>query len=163
MKLLQDSWSEMLILDHMHHRMHNNLPDETQLPNGQVRKLFGIREHGKRSSLLAIETKVFLFWNRLCLSNIYIRLRKKTQLTVFFCMCRSLSFWALRCLEFRRWPRSFWRSRTTSNSSASTPLTTSAWNSSSYSMQVNVKKGTAGTMYMRWNVNRRLQIMQGYR
>ena len=36
MKLLQDSWSEMLILDHMHHRMHNNLPDETQLPNGQV-------------------------------------------------------------------------------------------------------------------------------
>ena len=27
----------MLILDHMHHRMHNNLPDETQLPNGQVR------------------------------------------------------------------------------------------------------------------------------
>ena len=38
MKLLQDSWSEMLILDHMHHRMHNNLPDETQLPNGQVGK-----------------------------------------------------------------------------------------------------------------------------
>ena len=38
MKLLQDSWSEMLILDHMHHRMHNNLPDETQLPNGQVNK-----------------------------------------------------------------------------------------------------------------------------
>ncbi|XP_044731813.1 nuclear hormone receptor FTZ-F1 isoform X2 [Chrysoperla carnea] len=35
MKLLQHSWSDMLVLDHMHHRMHNNLPDEMTLPNGQ--------------------------------------------------------------------------------------------------------------------------------
>ena len=42
MKLLQDSWSEMLILDHMHHRMHNNLPDETQLPNGQKFELLSL-------------------------------------------------------------------------------------------------------------------------
>ena len=42
MKLLQDSWSEMLILDHMHHRMHNNLPDETQLPNGQVISIMAV-------------------------------------------------------------------------------------------------------------------------
>ena len=42
MKLLQDSWSEMLILDHMHHRMHNNLPDETQLPNGQVISMMAV-------------------------------------------------------------------------------------------------------------------------
>nr|XP_014286887.1 nuclear hormone receptor FTZ-F1 isoform X3 [Halyomorpha halys] len=35
MKLLQHSWSDMLVLDHMHHRMHNNLPDEATLPNGQ--------------------------------------------------------------------------------------------------------------------------------
>ena len=42
MKLLQDSWSEMLILDHMHHRMHNNLPDEAQLPNGQKFKLLSL-------------------------------------------------------------------------------------------------------------------------
>ncbi|XP_049819844.1 nuclear hormone receptor FTZ-F1 isoform X3 [Aethina tumida] len=35
MKLLQHSWSDMLVLDHMHHRMHNNLPDETTLHNGQ--------------------------------------------------------------------------------------------------------------------------------
>jgi nuclear receptor subfamily 5 group A protein 3 len=35
MKLLQHSWSDMLVLDHMHQRMHNNLPDETTLPNGQ--------------------------------------------------------------------------------------------------------------------------------
>jgi len=42
MKLLQDSWSEMLILDHIHHRMHNNLPDETQLPNGQKFELLSL-------------------------------------------------------------------------------------------------------------------------
>jgi len=35
MKLLEESWSEMLILDHLHHRLHNSLPDETPLPNGQ--------------------------------------------------------------------------------------------------------------------------------
>nr|AJF93909.1 FTZ F1 beta [Leptinotarsa decemlineata] len=35
MKLLQHSWSDMLVLDHMHQRMHNNLPDETTLHNGQ--------------------------------------------------------------------------------------------------------------------------------
>ena len=32
----------MLILDHMHHRMHNNLPDETQLPNGQVISMMAV-------------------------------------------------------------------------------------------------------------------------
>ncbi|XP_076346799.1 nuclear hormone receptor FTZ-F1-like isoform X5 [Tachypleus tridentatus] len=35
MKLLQHSWSDMLILDNLHHRLHNGLPDETTLPNGQ--------------------------------------------------------------------------------------------------------------------------------
>lgn len=35
MKLLQHSWSDLLVLDHMHQRMHNGLPDETTLPNGQ--------------------------------------------------------------------------------------------------------------------------------
>ncbi|XP_044256199.1 nuclear hormone receptor FTZ-F1 isoform X2 [Tribolium madens] len=35
MKLLQHSWSDMLVLDHMHQRMHNNLPDEMTLHNGQ--------------------------------------------------------------------------------------------------------------------------------
>lgn len=35
MKLLQHSWSDMLVLDHMHQRMHNSLPDETTLHNGQ--------------------------------------------------------------------------------------------------------------------------------
>ena len=33
--LLKGSWSVILILDHMHQRMHKNLPDETELPNGQ--------------------------------------------------------------------------------------------------------------------------------
>lgn len=35
MNLLQHSWSDILLLDHIHQRMHNNLADETQLPNGQ--------------------------------------------------------------------------------------------------------------------------------
>ena len=35
MKLLQHSWSDMLVLDHLHQRIHNNLPDETTLHNGQ--------------------------------------------------------------------------------------------------------------------------------
>merc|ERR1719474_1975943 len=42
MKLLQEAWSEMLILDHIQHRMHNNLPDETQLPNGQKFELLSL-------------------------------------------------------------------------------------------------------------------------
>ena len=52
MHLLQDSWSEMLILDHMHHRMHNNLPDETQLPNGQKFKLLSLALLGVPSMAL---------------------------------------------------------------------------------------------------------------
>lgn len=35
MKLLQNSWSDMLVLDHIHQRLHNQLPDETTLHNGQ--------------------------------------------------------------------------------------------------------------------------------
>ncbi|CAB0029380.1 unnamed protein product [Trichogramma brassicae] len=35
MKLLQHSWSDMLVLDHLHQRMHNSLPDEITLTNGQ--------------------------------------------------------------------------------------------------------------------------------
>ena len=33
--LLKDSWSVILILDQMHQRIHNNMPDEIELPNGQ--------------------------------------------------------------------------------------------------------------------------------
>lgn len=35
MNLLQHSWSDILLLDHIHQRMHNNLADDMQLPNGQ--------------------------------------------------------------------------------------------------------------------------------
>ncbi|CAK9290683.1 unnamed protein product [Gordionus sp. m RMFG-2023] len=35
MKLLQHSWSELLILDHTYHRIYNELPEEMLLPNGQ--------------------------------------------------------------------------------------------------------------------------------
>ncbi|XP_057671990.1 nuclear hormone receptor FTZ-F1 isoform X3 [Diorhabda carinulata] len=42
MKLLQHSWSDMLVLDHIHQRMHNNLPDETTLHNGQKLDLLNL-------------------------------------------------------------------------------------------------------------------------
>ena len=35
MKLLQHAWSDMLVLDHIHQRLHVGLPEETTLPNGQ--------------------------------------------------------------------------------------------------------------------------------
>lgn len=35
MKLLQHAWSDMLVLDHIHQRLHVGLLDETTLPNGQ--------------------------------------------------------------------------------------------------------------------------------
>ncbi|GIY33681.1 hypothetical protein CEXT_510441 [Caerostris extrusa] len=35
MKLLQQSWSDMLILDHLHQRLHNGLPEEITMSNGQ--------------------------------------------------------------------------------------------------------------------------------
>lgn len=42
MKLLQNSWSDMLVLDHIHQRLHNGLPDETTLHNGQKFDLLGL-------------------------------------------------------------------------------------------------------------------------
>ena len=42
MKLLQNSWSEMLILDQIHQRLHNHLPDETTLHNGQKFELLSL-------------------------------------------------------------------------------------------------------------------------
>ncbi|XP_037044311.1 nuclear hormone receptor FTZ-F1 isoform X2 [Bradysia coprophila] len=42
MKLLQNSWSDMLVLDHLHQRIHNSLPDETTLHNGQKFDLLGL-------------------------------------------------------------------------------------------------------------------------
>jgi nuclear receptor subfamily 5 group A protein 3 len=51
MKLLQNSWSEMLILDQIHQRMHNHLPDETTLPNGQKFDLLSLSLLGVPSML----------------------------------------------------------------------------------------------------------------
>lgn len=42
MKLLQHSWSDMLVLDHLHQRIHNSLSDETTLHNGQKFDLLGL-------------------------------------------------------------------------------------------------------------------------
>ena len=35
MNLLQHSWSDILLLDHIHQRVHNNLAEDMQLPNSQ--------------------------------------------------------------------------------------------------------------------------------
>jgi nuclear receptor subfamily 5 group A protein 3 len=55
MKLLQNSWSEMLILDQIHQRMHNHLPDETTLPNGQKFELLSLAILGVPSMLDAFQ------------------------------------------------------------------------------------------------------------
>ncbi|EEC09654.1 nuclear hormone receptor FTZ-F1, putative [Ixodes scapularis] len=49
MKLLQQSWSDMLILDHLHQRLHNGLPDDTTLPNGQKFSLVSLAVLGLTS------------------------------------------------------------------------------------------------------------------
>lgn len=55
MKLLQNSWSEMLILDQIHQRLHNHLPDETTLPNGQKFELLSLALLGVPSMLDAFQ------------------------------------------------------------------------------------------------------------
>ena len=50
MRLLQNSWSKILILDHIHQKMHNNLPDELLLPNEQKFDMMGM-------ALLGVNTK----------------------------------------------------------------------------------------------------------
>ena len=55
MKLLQNSWSEMLILDQIHQRMHNHLPDETTLPNGQKFQLLSLALLGVPSMLDSLQ------------------------------------------------------------------------------------------------------------
>ena len=69
MKLLQDSWSEMLILDHMHHRMHNNLPDETQLPNGQVISMMAVVLR-RRMGMVAVVVRM-----RMSVVVLFVRVR----------------------------------------------------------------------------------------
>lgn len=61
MKLLQHAWSDMLVLDHLHQRMHNDLPDETTLPNGQKFDLLGLALLGvpqSSDSLLQCQAKL---------------------------------------------------------------------------------------------------------
>lgn len=51
MKLLQHSWSDMLVLDHLHHRLHSHLPDDAPLPNGQKFDLLALALLGVPASL----------------------------------------------------------------------------------------------------------------
>lgn len=50
MKLLQHSWSDMLLIDHIHQRMHNGLADDTALPNGQKFELLTLALLGVTSA-----------------------------------------------------------------------------------------------------------------
>lgn len=47
MKLLQATWSVLLILDHIHQRIHNNLPDSTTMANGQKFDLLSLSLFGE--------------------------------------------------------------------------------------------------------------------
>ena len=42
MRLLENSWSQVLILDQIHQQMHNHLPNETTLANGQKFELLSL-------------------------------------------------------------------------------------------------------------------------
>ncbi|KAF2351751.1 Nuclear hormone receptor ligand-binding domain [Trinorchestia longiramus] len=42
MKLLQQSWSDMLLLDHLHQRLHNKITNDMSLPNGQKFNLLNL-------------------------------------------------------------------------------------------------------------------------
>ena len=61
MKLLQHAWSDLLVLDHIHQRMHNGLPDETSLANGQKFDLLALALLGQPAvsdSLVAVEKRL---------------------------------------------------------------------------------------------------------
>ena len=66
--LLHDSWSEMLILDHMHHRIRSNFPDETQLPNGQKLELLSLGLLGV-PSMAAKFLQISANLNQLCFDS----------------------------------------------------------------------------------------------
>ena len=51
LNLLENSWPGILILDQIHHRMHNHIPDETTLANGQKFKLLSLALLGAPSLL----------------------------------------------------------------------------------------------------------------
>ena len=51
MRLLENSWSQVLILHQIHGRMHNNIPDEITLANGQKFKLLYLALLGTPSLL----------------------------------------------------------------------------------------------------------------
>lgn len=54
MKLLQNSWSDLLVLDHLYQRMHYQLPDEIQLANGQKFDLLSLALLGTSSEIDAL-------------------------------------------------------------------------------------------------------------
>ena len=54
-RLVENSWSEILILDQIHHQMHDHIPDETTLANGQKFELLSLAHLGTPSLLEAFK------------------------------------------------------------------------------------------------------------
>ena len=54
-RLVYNSWSEILILDQIHHQMHDHIPDETTLANGQKFELLSLAHLGTPSLLEAFK------------------------------------------------------------------------------------------------------------
>ena len=54
--LLENSWSGIFILDQIHHRMHNHIPDEITLANGEKFKLLSLALLGTPSLMEAFNT-----------------------------------------------------------------------------------------------------------
>ena len=50
-RLVENSWSGIFILDQIHHRMHNHIPDEVTLANGQKFNLLSLALLGTPSLL----------------------------------------------------------------------------------------------------------------
>ena len=103
MKLLQNSWSEMLIMDQIHQRMHNHLPDETTLPNGQKFELLSLALLGVPSMLDAfqeITAKLtalkFDSADYVCLKFILLLNPGTNTLGFTFCKKKSLKFKKLK-------------------------------------------------------------------
>ena len=55
-RLVENSWSGIFILDQIHHRMHNHIPDEITLANGEKFKLLSLALLGTPSLMEAFNT-----------------------------------------------------------------------------------------------------------
>ena len=163
MKLLQDSWSEMLILDHMHHRMHNNLPDETQLPNGQVENNSEIENVQKGRHCLWLKQDVSFFLESI-MAEQFIPIQRE-NLQLLFLLVQKFELLSLALLGVPSMAEKFLE--------ISDNLKQLCFDSADYVCLKFILLLNAGKrkerdsrnkfFRMRWNINSWLQTMQRYR